>query len=251
MKLTSGLVKAELRKIASPERAKASVWFFKTGKGEYGEGDRFLGANNPGMRSVAKKCREMPFSEIGKLLGSGWHEERQTGLFILTYKYEKASEKLKKKIVDFYMSHLNAVNNWDLVDLSASRILGDYLLQRDRKVLYRLAKSRNLWERRIAIIATLAFIRENQFEDALRISEMLLHDGHDLIHKAAGWVLREVGKKNVGAEEKFLKKHCREMPRTMLRYAIEKFGERKRKFYMVKRCSHKMAAKATFRAKPV
>ena len=158
-----------------------------------------------------------------------------TALFILIKQYEKADERKKKTIFDFYLKNTKNINNWDLVDLSAPKIIGDYLLEKPRNVLYRLVKSKNLWKRRIAILSTFAFIKNNEFDDTLKISEMLLSDKHDLIHKAVGWMLREVGKRDQKTEEKFLKKHYLRMPRTMLRYSIEKFDEKKRKFYLVKK----------------
>jgi 3-methyladenine DNA glycosylase AlkD len=225
-------IEKELRGLADPERAKLLAGFFKTGKGEYGEGNVFLGLTMPKIREVVKRHKELKLAEILKLLNSRIHEHRMAALLILVEKYKKGDEKEKQKIYEFYLKNAKKVNNWDLVDLSAPKITGPHLLNRNRAVLRRLAKSKNLWERRIAIISTAAFIRENDYSDTLEISEILLNDKHDLIHKAVGWMLREVGKKDQETEEKFLRKHYKKMPRTMLRYAIERFDEKKRKFYM-------------------
>jgi 3-methyladenine DNA glycosylase AlkD len=225
-------IKSDLKKLADHEKAKILQGFFKTGKGEYGEGDIFLGIRVGDTRAVAKKYKDMPLSEIKELLKSKIHEHRQVALFILIEKYKKADEKGKKKIYDFYWKNSKKVNNWDLVDLSADKIVGDYLFDKDKKLLYKLARSKNLWEKRISIIATFHFIKNGKFDDTLRISKILLNDEHDLIHKAVGWMLREIGKRDQKVEEKFLKKHYKKMPRTMLRYAIERFDDKKRKFYM-------------------
>lgn len=228
-------IRKELGKLGDPEQAKNLQRFFKTGKGEYGEGDVFLGIKVGPQRSVARKYSEtLSISDAEKLLKSKIHEHRLVALLVLIEKYKKADEKGKKEIYEFYLKNTNRINNWDLVDLSAANIVGDYLIDKNKDVLYKLAKSENLWERRIAIISTHAFIMENMFDDTLKLSELLLDDKHDLIHKAVGWMLREVGKRDQRAEERFLKKHCRKMPRTMLRYAIERFPERKRKSYMKK-----------------
>ena len=225
-------LKIDLNKLADPEQAKILSKFFKTGKGEYGEGDVFLGIKVPELRKITKKYFYLPLKDTQTLLNSKIHEYRLVALFILVDKYSKSDN--KTEIVNLYLKNTKKVNNWDLVDLSAHYILGDYLLNKNRSVLYTLAKSKNLWEKRISIISTYAFIKNNQFDDTLKISEILLNDNHDLIHKAVGWMLREVGKKNQAVEEKFLKKHYKVMPRTMLRYAIEKFDDKKRKFYMKK-----------------
>jgi len=232
MEIFLGQLKAELQRLADPERARILSRFFKTGKGEYGEGDVFLGITVPEQRSVAKRYHALSLKDIEKLLLSGTHEHRLAALLILVIQYKKADDRSRRKIIDFYLSHTGRINNWDLVDLSAEKILGDYLFEKDKSVLYRLAQSRNLWERRIAIIATFAFIKKNVFEDTLRIAEMVLNDQHDLIHKAAGWMLREIGKRDLKSEEEFLKKHHRSMPRTMLRYAIERFEPDRRRYWM-------------------
>ena len=225
-------LKADLQKLHDPKRAKALARFFKTGKGEYGEGDVFIGIKVGGQRRVAKKYTALNFTSLQKLIGSKYHEHRLVTLLILVNKFQKTNEKEKEKIIDFYLKNAKRVNNWDLVDLSAPKLLGPYLLDKDRKILYKLACSKNLWEKRIGMMATATFIREGQFEDTFKIAKILLEDKHDLIHKAVGWMLREVGKRDQKAEEKFLKKHYQAMPRTMLRYAIEKFDETKRQAYL-------------------
>jgi 3-methyladenine DNA glycosylase AlkD len=227
-------LRKEMKAASDPKRAKASKWFFKTGKGDYGEGDIFLGLDNPSMRRIAKKYKGLPLGSVQKLLDSGIHEERQMGLFILVNLFARSDEKRRKELFSFYLKNAKRVNNWDLVDLSAPHIVGESLLPNDRKILYKLAKSDNLWERRIAIISTFAFIRNGEFRDTLAIAEILMNDPHDLIHKAVGWMLREVGKRDQSVLENFLKKHSKHMPRTMLRYAIEKFDPKKRAFYMKK-----------------
>jgi 3-methyladenine DNA glycosylase AlkD len=228
------LIKNDLQERANPEKAKILSGFFKTGKGQYGEGDIFLGITVPEQRRIAKKYSALPLSGLRALLSSRIHEHRLVALLILTEQYRKGDNGNKKEIFDFYLGKTRHINNWDLVDLSAPNILGDHLLDKDRSVLYRLAQSRNLWERRMAIMATFAFIRRNDFEDTLRVSTLLLHDTHDLIHKAVGWMLREIGKRDQKKEEAFLRIHYRKMPRTMLRYAIERFDEEKRKAYLEK-----------------
>ena len=223
-----------MKQLSDSNRAKNLSWFFKTGKGQYGEGDIFLGIPVPEQRKVAKKYFDLSLGDVQELLKSKIHEHRFTALVILISKYRKAKESGKKEIYDLYLKNTENINNWDLVDLSAPRIVGDYLLNKERSILYKLAKSKSLWEKRISILSTFTFIDNNDFEDALNISELLLHDEHDLIHKAVGWALREVGKKEQNVEEQFLAKHYFQMPRTMLRYAIEKFDEEKRKKYLNK-----------------
>ena len=227
-------IKKDLAQLGDPERAKNSHWFFKTGKGQYGEGDIFLGITVPEQRKVAKKYIDLSLDDLRELLKSKIHEHRFTALVILISKYREAEESSKKEIFDLYLKNTETINNWDLVDLSAPRIVGDYLLNKKRSILYKLARSNSLWERRISILSTFTFIDNNDFEDALNISELLLNDEHDLIHKAVGWVLREIGKRDQNVEEQFLAKHHLHMPRTMLRYAIEKFDEKKRKKYLTK-----------------
>lgn len=225
-------IRRDLDKLKNPQKAKALSGFFKTGKGEYGEGDIFLGLTVPQQRQITKKYPDLSLEDLQKLLSSKIHEYRLTSLFILIAKYKKADEREKGEIFDFYLKNTKNINNWDLIDLSAPSIVGDYLLEKDRAILYRLAKSKSLWEKRIAILATATFIKNGQLKDTLKISEILLNDKHDLIHKAVGWMLREIGKKDQKVEEQFLMKYYKTMPRTMLRYAIERFSEEKRKFYL-------------------
>lgn len=225
-------VRKELHKYSSREKAKILQRFFKTGPGEYGEGDAFIGVVVPNIRKVCKKYQELSFKEIIKLLKSAIHEERLLALLILVLQYEKGDEKAKKSIYDIYMKNTKHINNWDLIDLSAHRIVGPYLLQKSKEPLVKFARSRSLWERRIAIISTFEYIRDGSFDTALQIARLLVEDTEDLIRKAVGWMLREMGKRDVKVEEKFLKKHYKKMPRTMLRYAIERFPEPKRKAYL-------------------
>lgn len=228
-------IKRELSQLSNPDRAKKLAGFFKTGKGQYGEGDLFLGIPVPEQRKVANRYTDLLLNDLQELLNSKFHEHRLTALLILISKYGKAEDSGKEEIFSFYLKNTENINNWDLVDLSAPKIVGDYLVNKDGFILYKLAKSNNLWERRIAILSTFRFIGNNDFEDALSISELLLHDKHDLIHKAVGWALREIGKRDQEVEERFLTKYCMQMPRTMLRYAIEKFDCEKRKFYLTKK----------------
>ncbi len=232
MTLTARKIKSRLKKLADKKTAQILQGFFKTGKGEYGEGDIFLGIRVPILRKLLKEYRHTPETEVIKLLHSPIHEERMLAILILVDTFTKGDEKKKNSIYRLYLNNTESINNWDLVDISAGHIVGAYLINRSRKILYRLAGSDMLWERRIAIVATFNFIRHNDFSDTLKISEMLLSDKEDLIHKAVGWMLREVGKRDFTAEEKFLKRYYKKMPRTMLRYAIEKFPERKRQKYL-------------------
>ncbi len=225
-------LKKELRGLANPQQAKILQRFFKTGPGEYGEGDIFLGIKVPVQRSVAKKYLDLTFSEIQQLLRSKIHEHRLVALLILVKQYEKGDLRVKQKIFDLYLSNTRNINNWDLVDLSAPNIVGNYLLNKPRQILYKLAKSKLLWDRRISILATLAFIRNNEFSDTYKLAEILLNDQDDLMHKAVGWMLREAGKRDQNLEVKFLDRYARKMPRTMLRYAIEKFGPARRSHYL-------------------
>ncbi len=227
-----GSFKKELRSLADPRRAKTLRRFFKTGPGEYGESDKFLGITVPQSRAIAKKYAKLNFSEIKRLLRSPIHEERLIALFILIRNFEKGDKKIQNEIYKFYLRSTKYVNNWDLVDLSAIKIVGHYLLDRPKEILYKLARSKNLWERRIAIISTFEFIKNHKFRDTLEISRILFEDKHDLIHKAIGWMLREVGKKTFDTEYKFLKKYHRKMPRTSLRYAIERFPKRLRERFL-------------------
>jgi 3-methyladenine DNA glycosylase AlkD len=230
--MTATKVRAALRKVAYPHRAEASLWCFQTVKGEYGEGDKFLGVRVPDVRRVAKQFCELPLSETLKLLKSSIHEERQVALFILVKQFEKGGEAEREKVFTGYVRHMRYVNNWDLVDGSAPQIIGGHLVGKEHSQLDKWARSRDLWKRRIAIMATFQFIKAGKFTDTLRIAGMLLNDKEDLIHKAVGWMLREVGNRDRAVEERFLKRHYKAMPRTMLRYAIEKFPEKKRKAYL-------------------
>lgn len=218
--------------LADPKKAQLLQGFFRTGKGEYGEGDQFLGITVPAQRLVAKQFKLLPHTEISKLLQSAIHEERLVALVILQLQFDAADDLGKQVIIDLYLNNTDRINNWDLVDLSADKILGKFLLNRSRKILYRLAKSASLWEKRIAIVATYAFIRVSQFDDTIAICELLLMDKHDLIHKACGWMLREVGKRDQEVLKAFLARYAVTMPRTMLRYAIEKFSPEMRAFYL-------------------
>jgi 3-methyladenine DNA glycosylase AlkD len=225
----------ELAKLANTKKAKILQGFFKTKKGEYGEGDIFLGVIVPKQRELAKKYIELSLPEIKKVLHSKIHEERLTALIVLTYKYEKTkNESEKKEIYDFYLKNTKYINNWDLVDISTPKIIGSYLLehQNERKILNSLSKSKNMWERRISILATFPLLKNKEYSEVLKLSKLFLKDKHDLMHKATGWMLREMGKKDIGILKKFLNEHKKEMPRTMLRYAIEKFPEKIRKHYL-------------------
>lgn len=225
-------LKADLQKLQNPRYAKILARFFKTGQGEYGQGNKFLGIKTPLLRKTAKKYNALKLSDLQKLLNNKIHEYRSTALIILINKYAQAQENERKQIIDFYLKNTLNINNWDLVDLSAPKILGDWLLKCNRSILYKLAKSKNLWEKRIAILSTFAFIKNNQFADTLKIIKILLSDQHDLIHKACGWMLREIGKRNQKIEESFLQTHYRLMPKIMLRYALEKFDMEKQKKYI-------------------
>lgn len=219
----------ELGKASDAKRAKNLAWFFKTGKGEYGEGDRFCGITVPALRKIASRYRDLKLSDLKKLLGSSIHEHRLAALLILVDQYKCADALARANIFDFYLANTRRINNWDLVDASARDIVGEHLVARPRAILYKLAKSPDLWERRIAIIATHAFIRRGDLTDTFSISELLLADKHDLIHKAVGWMLREAGKQSEPQLVCFLKTHYSAMPRTSLRYAIERMREAVRK----------------------
>ena len=222
----------ELKAAGTPERAKAAVWYFKTGKGEYGEGDQFVGVTVPEQRKIAKKFKLLPLGEVEKLLQNPIHECRLTALFILVGQYQKGEEETKKAVVDCFLKNMDRVNNWDLVDSSAPYILGDWLLTRSTSPLFQFVKSKNVWHRRIAVLTTFGFIKNNEFSDALKIAEILVSDSHDLIQKAVGWMLREIGNRNPKIEMKFLYKYAANMPRTMLRYAIEKMPTSLRQTYL-------------------
>ncbi|MFN7991592.1 MAG: DNA alkylation repair protein [Candidatus Micrarchaeia archaeon] len=226
-------IKAELDSLADPGKARILSGFFKTRKGEYGEGDVFLGIPVPLTRKIVKRHKDISFGEVRGLLGSRVHEHRLAGLLALVDKFDHGDERQKRAVYGFYMRNIRAVNNWDLVDCSAGRIVGAYVFGRDGGILRKLARSGDLWERRIAVIATSYFIRKGRFDETLLIAGMLLHDRHDLIHKAVGWMLREMGKNGGLPElEAFLGRHHGQMPRTMLRYAIERLGPEKRGRYM-------------------
>jgi 3-methyladenine DNA glycosylase AlkD len=229
IKMTAELLIDSLQTLADKEKAAFLQRFFKTGKGQYAEGDVFWGIKVPETRQVAKAYQNLPFSEVQKAMKSPVHEVRLCALMILVERFKKSDETAQKAIVDFYLSNTQYVNNWDLVDLSCYNILGNYLLDKPRDILYRLAKSKNMWEQRIAIVSTWAFIRNRELEDTLKISEMLLNHPHDLIHKAVGWMLREVAKRDEAAMLHFVETHYNNMPRTALRYAIERLPEDARK----------------------
>ncbi|MCU7905536.1 MAG: DNA alkylation repair protein [Candidatus Thiodiazotropha sp. (ex Epidulcina cf. delphinae)] len=224
-----------LHGLADPSIASHSQRFFKTGKGEYGEGDRFLGIRVPILRQQAKRHQEMPLAEIRRLLKSRFHEERLCALLLLVRKFARGDEKERRAIYQLYMDSTRYINNWDLVDSSAYHIVGVYLADKERHPLYELAVASNLWERRIAIMSTLHFIKNHQFGDTLKLSRQLLDDNQDLIHKSVGWMLREIGNRDRSVTQDFLNKHYKRMPRTMLRYAIEKFPETLRKEYLAGR----------------
>jgi len=238
MKILKELEK-RLEKERNPKQARILQGFFKTGSGQYGEGDIFLGIKVPIQRKIVKEFTGLGLRDIEILLNSKIHEKRLISLFLLIDKYKNADKdegedggKGKKSIFEFYLKNAKQINNWDLVDLSAPNIVGDWLLDKDKNILYDLVKSDNLWEKRIAIVGSFSFIRSGKFEDTLKISELLLGDKHDLIHKAVGWMLREVGKRDEVILENFIKKNYFKMPRTTLRYAIERFEEGKRKRYL-------------------
>jgi 3-methyladenine DNA glycosylase AlkD len=228
-------IKKELKSLSNKKQANLLKGYFKTGKGEYGEGDIFLGIKVPIQRQVAKKSIDLSVVGVEKLLNSKIHEERLVALLILVLKYERGGEKEKKKIFETYLKNTKYINNWDLVDVTCPKIIGNYLLDKNRDVLYKLVKSKNLWERRMAIIATASFIRSNEFKDTIKIAEILLNDEHDLIHKATGWMLREVGKRDEKELTDFLDKYYSKMARTMLRYSIERLEDKKRKYYLQKK----------------
>lgn len=225
-------IKNDLAHLSNPNIAFHSQLFFKTGKGEYGEGDIFLGIRVPIIRSLVKKNRSLTLNNVLILIKSKYHEERLLAILILVELYQNKKYDQKKAIYDIYLENTKYINNWDLVDCSAHKILGPWLESRKRDKLYLLAKSENLWERRIAIISCFHFIRRNDFEDTLALSEHLLSDTHDLMHKAVGWMLREIGNRNLGIECEFLDTFYKRMPRTMLRYAIERFPEKLRLKYL-------------------
>lgn len=230
--MTANDVRVKLRTYGSPARAEASKRYFKTGPGQYGEGDIFYGNSMPQLRALAREHQSLAEDDVLKLLGSPFHEERAIALLILVRRFAKADAKARRHVYDLYLAHTDFINNWDLVDVSAPHVVGAYLFDRSRKPLYKLARSPKLWERRIGIIATAHFIGRHDFADTLRLAERLLGDKEDLIHKATGWMLREVGKRDGDAARTFLAAHYRRMPRTMLRYAIERLPEAERQAYL-------------------
>lgn len=232
MKAAASDVIADLQNVGSPLKAEHSLRFFRTGPGEYGEGDQFIGVTVPEQRKVARRYRDLPITEVSILLKHPIHECRLTALFILTDRFKRGSDQEKETIAELYLQNTRYVNNWDLVDSSAHFILGPWLETRDRSFLDQLAASSRLWDQRIAMLACYHYIRHNDFTDALRIADALVNHPHDLIHKAVGWMLREVGNRDISVEERFLIPRYRTMPRTMLRYAIEKFPEERRKAYL-------------------
>jgi 3-methyladenine DNA glycosylase AlkD len=225
-------IRSKLRKLGDKQKATILQGFFKTGQGGYGKGDIFIGVRVPEIRKLAEKYQDISTTDVQKLLKSPLHEERLLALIILVIKYSKGNDVVKKRIYKLYLKNTRHINNWDLVDLTAEKIVGDYLTDKSKEPLYKLAKSNSLWERRISIMATFHFIKQNNFVQTLIVAEMLLKDKEDLIHKAVGWMLREIGKRHLSTEEKFLNEHSQEMPRTMLRYAIERFPESKRQGYL-------------------
>jgi 3-methyladenine DNA glycosylase AlkD len=231
--MTAAQILSRLREMANPRAAELAQRFFKTGPGEYGEGDLFLGIRVPVIRTLVREFRGLTsLSETEKLLASYLHEARLLALFLLVDRFENGDETEQKKIYDLYLSHTDRINNWDLVDCSAPQIVGGWLASRSHAPLYKLAKSKALWERRIAILATFYFIRRNDLADTFALSELLLRDKHDLMHKACGWMLREAGKRDEAALVNFLERHAATMPRTMLRYAIEKFDAAHRRHFL-------------------
>jgi 3-methyladenine DNA glycosylase AlkD len=229
---TLGALRRDLRAEADPNDATNLQRFFKTGPGEYGEGDQFLGLRVPTLRRLARTYRDLPIESGLTLLRSAWHEERLLGLLLLVDRYRRGQPADRQAVYDAYLAHTRHVNNWDLVDASAEHIVGPHVGPEDIEVLERLATSADVWERRIAMLATFHWIKQGEFAPALRVAEILLNDRHDLIHKAVGWMLREIGKRDRALEEAFLREHLRSMPRTALRYAIERFPERQRRRYL-------------------
>ena len=230
--MTASTLREKLHHLADGEKAAVLQRFFKTGPGEYAEGDRFIGVRVPQIRKLVKAHPETSLDEITSMLHSETHEERLLALLLLVQGFNRGDEKEQRKIYRLYLNSTVFINNWDLVDVTAEHIVGGWLMARSRKPLYKLARSKLLWERRMAILSTLYFIRRDDFDETLKIAEILLDDTHDLIHKAVGWMLREVGKRDQTVEEVFLGKHYSQMPRTMLRYAIERFPEKRRQAYL-------------------
>lgn len=233
--MTAKDIQEALELLSTPEKRDFLPYFFKTGKGQYGEGDKFLGVVVPDVRKVAKLSLQLSTSELKKLMKNSYHECRLCALLILVERFKKADKKEQKEIYDFYLDHTEYINNWDLVDLSSLYIVGVYLLDNtDRSILYQLADSSLLWDQRIAVVSTFWFIRNGQFDDTIALAEKLLHHPHDLMQKAVGWMLREVGKRDVDILYSFLDKYHKVMPRTMLRYSMEKLDKNERVHYMQK-----------------
>jgi 3-methyladenine DNA glycosylase AlkD len=232
--MTAAFVLHELKSVGSPEKAAHLSRFFKTGPGQYGEGDCFLGVIVPQTRAIAKLNKAMPFGELQKLLDSPWHEARLCAFLILVYRFQdrKATADEKEEIFHFYLQQIHRCNNWDLVDLSCRDVVGEYLVDKDRTILYELAASGYLWAQRIAIVSTWAFIRRSNFTDTLMLAKQLMTHKHDLMHKAVGWMLREVGKKDRETLTSFLEEYATELPRTALRYAIEHYPESERQYFL-------------------
>ncbi len=230
--MTACTLREKLHRLADSEKAEGLQRFFKTGKGEYAEGDRFIGVRVPEIRTLVKAYPDTSLNDIQSLLHSAIHEERLLALLLMVQQYQCGDSALRQSLYKLYLSSTAFINNWDLVDASAEHIVGAWLDTRSRKPLYKLARSESLWERRIAIMATFHFIKQGEFEETLLIAQLLLNDQHDLIHKAVGWMLREIGKRNQEVEEGFIKRHYHAMPRTMLRYAIERFPEKRRQAYL-------------------
>ena len=232
MAASASAIRKEIRALGDEKIAEHSQRFFKTGKGEYGEGDRFLGIRVPVIRKQVVRHRTATLKTISGFLASPWHEERLFAVLSLADRFKRGEEAERREIFDLYMANLDRVNNWDLVDGSAHLIVGPWLENRSRQRLHRMARSRDLWTRRVAIMSTYHYIRRGEFDDTLAIARILIDDEQDLIHKATGWMLREVGNRDRKIEEAFLREHYKAMPRTMLRYAIEKFPETRRKAYL-------------------
>ena len=232
MKQTTKTITSEFQALSNAEKREIFPKFFKAGKGEYGEGDRFLGVTVPNIRAIAKQYKNISLNEIRELMQSEWHEVRLCALLIMVEKSKKKDEALRQQLFDLYLSQTDRINNWDLVDLSCRFIVGEYLLDKSRDILYQLAQSPLLWDNRIAIVSTYAFIRKGQLEDTYALSDLMMHHPHDLMHKAIGWMLREAGKRDSERLYDYVMSHRADMPRTMLRYAIEKFSPAERSILM-------------------
>lgn len=230
--MTAEDARTKLKSLASPAAAALATRFFKTGPGQYGAGDTFIGVNVPTLRTVSRSFRALPLDEVQSLLNSPVHEERHLARLVLVLQVAKCGDEHRKRAYDLYLGNTHLINNWDLIDCSAPQVVGGFLTSRPREPLFTLAKSKSLWERRIAVVSTLHFIRHGEFGETLVICRLLLADKEDLIHKATGWMLREVGKKDRSALEGFLEEHATDMPRTMLRYAVEKFPPERRRAYL-------------------